>query len=226
MELIPAVDLRQGQVVMAIRGQRDRYLPLKTPLCPDSDPCSVVSALLNLGQFRTLYVADLDAIEREPDNGITISRLGQTFPHLCLWVDRGWPPVKPKLGLIPVVGSESLGPDWRQALAMVQKPWILSLDFNAQGFLGPKDLLQEPKYWPPTVILMTLAKVGSQAGPDWPRLAAFKRQYPHIHWIAAGGVSSPQDLTRLQRLGIGGVLVARALHYGLIRPETDLVSAK
>lgn len=218
MELIPVVDLRYGQTVMAIRGQREYYRPLNTPLCSDSNPLRVISALLELGLFRTLYVADLDAILKTGDNGIIISRIRQTFPHLHLWVDRGWPPIKPTAHLTPVIGSESLGPDWRRALATLKDPWILSLDFSATGFLGREDLLQEPVWWPPWVILMTLAKVGSQSGPDWSRLTAFKQHHPDTCWIAAGGISSSQDLTRLKELGISRALVASALHYGLIRP--------
>lgn len=226
MELIPVVDLRQGQAVMAIRGQREQYRPLATPLCRDSDPLRVVSAILRLGQFRILYIADLDAILEKKDNGIIISRIRRAFPHLHLWVDRGWPPIEPSAGLTPVVGSESLGPDWKHALARIKEPWILSLDFSASGFLGPEDLLEEPARWPPAVILMTLAKVGSQSGPDWPRLTTFKHRYPKTCWIAAGGIRGSQDLTRLKRLGIGLALVASALHYGLIRPENDVMPAK
>ncbi len=219
MELIPVVDLRYGQAVMAICGQRKYYRPLNTPLCSDSHPLRVVSALLELASFRTLYLADLDAILKTGDNGIIISRIHQTFPHLHLWVDRGWPPIKPTTHITPVIGSESLGPDWKRALAALKAPWILSLDFSATGFLGHQDLLKEPAWWPPAVILMTLTKVGSQSGPDWSRLTAFKQRYPDTCWIAAGGISSSQDLIRLKELGIKQALVASALHYGLIRPK-------
>lgn len=218
MELIPVVDLRYGQAVMAIRGQRQHYRPLHTPLCSDSNPLRVVSALLELGPFRTLYVADLDAILKTGDNGIIISRIRNTYPHLHLWVDRGWPPIKPTAHITPVIGSESLGSDWKHTLAALQDPWILSLDFGAKGFLGCEDLLQEPTRWPPMVILMTLDKVGSRSGPDWSRLTAFTQRYPNTCWIAAGGICSSQDLTRLKALSIHRALVASALHYGLIRP--------
>ncbi|MFN3919585.1 MAG: HisA/HisF-related TIM barrel protein [Methylohalobius sp.] len=218
MELVPVIDLKGGQAVMAIRGQREHYRPLATPLCPDSNPVRVVSNFLALAPFSSLYVADLDAILGLADNGIIIERIQKSFPHLHLWLDRGWPPIEPSAHATPVVGSESLGQNWKLKLAMLQGPWILSLDFNENGFLGPETLLEEPTWWPSSVILMTMAKIGSRSGPDWPRLIAFKQRYPKTHWIAAGGICSPYDLTRLKALGISHALVASALHYGLIQP--------
>jgi phosphoribosylformimino-5-aminoimidazole carboxamide ribotide isomerase len=161
----------------------------------------------------------LDAIlGKGKDNGIIIEQIQKAFPQLHFWIDRGWPPSCASARITPVIGSESLGLNWRRQLAELQGPWILSLDFNSQGYLGPKSLLEEPAWWPPQVILMSLAKVGSRSGPDWPLLHAFKQRYPHICWIAAGGVQSPDDLSRLQALGIHRALVATALHYGLIPP--------
>lgn len=218
MELVPVIDLKGGQAVMAIRGQREHYRPLATPLCPGSDPLRVVASFLALAPFSLLYVADLDAILGLADNGIIIGHIQKSFPHLHLWIDRGWPPIEPSARATPVIGSESLGQNWKSKLATLQGPWILSLDFNESGFLGPETLLEEPTWWPSSVILMTMAKIGSQSGPDWLRLTAFKQRYPETRWIAAGGICSPYDLARLKALGINHALVASALHYGLIQP--------
>ena len=35
--LVPVVDLLAGQVVHARRGERSRYQPIQSPLCPGSD---------------------------------------------------------------------------------------------------------------------------------------------------------------------------------------------
>jgi phosphoribosylformimino-5-aminoimidazole carboxamide ribotide isomerase len=217
MKLIPVLDIKAGQAVMAVGGERERYRPLATPLCRDGNVLRAVSSLLELGSFPVMYVADLDAIQGNSDNGIIIERIHQEFPLLHLWIDRGWPPISPSSNITPVIGSESLDQDWKSKLATLRSPWILSLDFNAQGYLGPAGLLKEPSWWPPSVILMSLAKVGTRSGPDWPRLTAFTQSYPNICWIAAGGISSPQDLERLKALGIQHALVATALHYGLIQ---------
>ncbi|MBN2701658.1 MAG: HisA/HisF-related TIM barrel protein [Methylohalobius sp. ZOD2] len=221
MELIPVLDIRGGEVVMARRGQRRHYRPLRTPLCSDSNPLSVVSAFLDLHPFEILYLADLDALLKTGDNGIIISRIRQRFPRLHLWVDRGWPPLRPTPTITPVIGSESLGADWKTAIApRAPYSWILSLDFGTEGLYGPRDLLQEASYWPSSVIVMTLDRVGSRSGPDWRRLEDFRDQHPAKSWIAAGGIRDPLDLARLKSLGIGRTLIASALHDGSIRPET------
>ena len=51
---------------------------------------------------------------------------------------------------------------------------VLSLDFRGDAFQGPQEILAEPALWPQRVIVMTLARVGSGAGPDLERLAAIR----------------------------------------------------
>ena len=64
---------------------------------------------------------------------------------------------------------------------------ILSLDFFADGFRGPPSILARPELWPQRMIVMTLAKVGSAAGPDFARLEEVKARAGTRAVIAAGG---------------------------------------
>ena len=50
----------------------------------------------------------------------------------------------------------------------------LSLDFRGPSFQGPPALLDDTDCWPQTVIAMTLARVGSGAGPDLDRLCSIR----------------------------------------------------
>ena len=76
MELIPVLDLMKGQVVRGERGERARYKPYALPLSPTTpEPETVLTALLKLYPFRTVYVADLDAIERRGSNAMVLRRL-------------------------------------------------------------------------------------------------------------------------------------------------------
>ncbi len=218
MELIPVIDLLHGQAVMAFRGQRKHYRPLNTPLCGSSDPLDVIAAYLSLSSFGTLYIADIDAIENRKDNGIIIASIRRAFPSLTLWVDRGWPPIPQQTNQIPVIGSESLEEDWEQSLSAINVPWILSLDFDANGFRGPKALLDRSDLWPKTVILMSLSRVGGECGPDWHQLGHFMGRHPQRRWIASGGIRDQNDLEKLENMGIAQALVASALHRGGIHP--------
>jgi phosphoribosylformimino-5-aminoimidazole carboxamide ribotide isomerase len=128
-----------------------------------------------------------------------------------------------------VLGSEAvrdpqilchLGPDLQAGRL------ILSLDYRGDGFLGPTELRDHWEDWPARVIAMTLARVGSGAGPDFARLDEVKRHGRGRDIFAAGGVRGGEDLLELARRGIGGVLVASALHERRIgRTEIDAVAA-
>ena len=61
---------------------------------------------------------------------------------------------------------------------------------------------------------MTLARVGSGAGPDLDRLRAIREIAAGRDIYAAGGVRDSADLAVLKRAGISGALVATSLHDG------------
>ena len=89
---------------------------------------------------------------------------------------------------------------------------MLSLDFRGNAFQGPPKILDEPALWPNRVIVMTLARVGSAAGPDLERLAAIRSIAGGREIYAAGGVRDANDLAALKAGGAAGALVATALH--------------
>jgi uncharacterized protein related to proFAR isomerase len=91
---------------------------------------------------------------------------------------------------------------------------VLSLDFRGPTFQGPRALLDDPACWPQKVIAMTLARIGSDAGPDLERLCAIRDAAPGRQVYAAGGVRDAADLVSLKRADIAGALVASSLHEG------------
>ncbi len=223
LKLIPVIDLRHGYAVHARLGQRELYRPVASRLCRAGDPTELLSNLLALFPFDTVYVADLDAILRGGDNLPLLRSLSSRFPQIAFWVDsgisdatglRGW--LKQGLGRA-VLGSESLSDlallDINAACDATQSP-ILSLDFREQRFLGPPALLDRPDSWPENVIVMPLTRVGSQTGPDLQYFSALRQRGTHSRFFAAGGVRDSQDLARLEAAGAAGALLATALHTG------------
>lgn len=229
MQLIPVVDVKGGAVVRAHRGEREAYRPIRTPLSPTAAPRDVVAGLMTLAPFRTLYVADIDAITGTGNNDAAVLELGRAFPGLDLWVDVGERDparfaARATTGLgTSIVGTESLGAADVEA-ALAAEGVILSLDHDAAGPRGPERAHLDARLWPSRVIVMTLARVGSGEGPDMAALeqtrarAAGQGVAPALY--AAGGVRGPQDLEILARAGIAGALVASALHDGRIDAET------
>ena len=87
-----------------------------------------------------------------------------------------------------VLGSESQS-DARMVRDLADDPRVvLSLDFRGAAFAGPPELLAEPDGWPRQVIVMTLARVGSGAGPDVARLSEIRAMATQRSIYAAGGV--------------------------------------
>ena len=86
------------------------------------------------------------------------------------------------------------------------------------GFAARLPFSTSPRLWPQSVIVMTLAKVGSAAGPDFERLAEIKAKAGSRDVIAAGGVRNEADIRALSALGIAAALVATSLHDGTLTP--------
>ena len=220
MEIIPVLDLKGGVVVRARMGERHLYAPIATPLAATSDPLDVARGLLAVHPFATLYVADLDAIEGRGDNSAALRQIKLGCPGLSLWVDNGIADASAAGRWLDAgLGSLVLGSETQADAALVRglaadDRIILSLDFRGDEFQGPSEILDEPSAWPARVIAMTLARVGSGAGPDVERLAATQRIAAGRRIYAAGGVRDAADLAALARAGIAGALVATALHDG------------
>jgi phosphoribosylformimino-5-aminoimidazole carboxamide ribotide isomerase len=221
VEVIPVIDLKDGQVVHAQRGERDSYRPVRSQLCRGSEPVDVVAGLLAVYPFATLYIADLDAIQARGNSTASIRRIRQSFPALRLWVDNGLAdPVACRDWLAQDLSDLVLGSEAQRDRAILhslsdgdaRRHLILSLDYKDDRFLGPPDLLSAPALWPDRIIVMTLSRVGSRGGPDLDLLRHWRNAAPAKKIFAAGGVRGGEDLLALADCGTSGVLVATALH--------------
>ncbi len=234
MKLVPVLDLMQGQVVLAERGERHRYRPIESGLCAGSNALDIACALLELYPFHALYVADIDAIQKNGSNAAVIEKLHRHFPQLELWVDSGIADVAGftawqgrRIGHA-VIGSESFPESALLSAVCSSRDALfplLSLDFKGERFYGEQRLLNDPELWPEHVIVMMLARVGSLQGPDFDQLSELSRRAPHKKLYAAGGIRGTRDLARLARAGAYGALLASALHQGLIS-ASDLAASE
>lgn len=221
MQIIPVIDVRGGVAVRAVAGDRAAYQPLETPLAEGCDPEAVARGYQALYPFQVLYVADLDGIEGRGANTALQTRIAAAWTGAEIWIDDGG--LAPGQGRVRrITASESLLAAGLCQVATdtgaMRAAEILSLDFQGQAFLGPPGLLAVPDIWPRRVIVMTLAAVGRDAGPDIRRVADVVRLAgPAREVYAAGGVRGPQDVRALSEAGAAGVLVASALHSGQIK---------
>jgi phosphoribosylformimino-5-aminoimidazole carboxamide ribotide isomerase len=224
MNIIPVIDIKDGLVVTAKQGQRETYKPISSKLCTSSSIETVVNGFLSIHPFKIIYIADLNAITNTGNNDCVINTIIDKNQHVEFWVDNGKKiqhlSESTDIYYKPVIGSEYQNISSYVPFNEYLKDTILSLDFFPEkGYTGPEQLLNDASLWPQNIIIMTLDRVGKNAGPDIEKLKHFCQKYPDKDFIAAGGVRNELDLISLRKIGIKHVLIASALHSGVINAE-------
>ncbi|MEC5404548.1 HisA/HisF-related TIM barrel protein [Paraburkholderia sp. MPAMCS5] len=90
MQVIPVLDLLDGHVVRAVRGERTAYRPIRSPLAAAGEPLHIARALLAASGARTLYIADLGAILQQCPHVDTLAALRASLPGIEIWLDAGF----------------------------------------------------------------------------------------------------------------------------------------
>jgi HisA/HisF family protein len=240
MWVLPVIDVRHGQVVRAVAGDRASYQPLRSPWAADACPATVLRGIELHFAPHAIYVADLDAIVDQQPRQEVWSDLASTRVPLLL--DAGLfdlPVARQRLDLARqcalhdvswVVGLESLrssSTDQLEELADLLDPSraIFSLDLR-EGQL----LVHPEAKWPMDpvavvdrawqagfrrLIVLDLARVGLERGVCVAELCQKLRcGYPGLELISGGGVRNRADLEKLAACGCDAALVATALHRG------------
>ncbi len=230
LHIIPVIDLLNGTAVHAKRGQRTGYQPVISSLTASSVPLDIVKAFMDIYPFKTLYIADLNRIQKlntaYDRHHKIIEEIANAFPELKLWVDAGINAIKEAKmwgtnQTLPILASESFTDikTYNDIKAYLNTQYTLSLDFFPDGYHGPQTLLRDHAYWPKNVIAMTLSKVGANEGPAIDAIQSIvKRAYQH-NIYAAGGVRNVNDLQLLKNIGARGVLISTALHNKTLTTE-------
>ena len=221
--IIPVIDLQAGQVVRAVRGDRQNYKPVVSALCAGSEPLTVARALLAHTGSPILYAADLDALQGGAAQAAVLRALLQALPGVELWLDAGFADaafasaLRESFGsdaarMRPVFASESLRTREQLAACIADGQAALSLDRRDGMRLDAAGFWDAPELWPGRVIVMTLERVGSDAGPDLATIADVRRKAPRAMVIGAGGIRDARDLESAAVAGADAWLVASALH--------------
>jgi phosphoribosylformimino-5-aminoimidazole carboxamide ribotide isomerase len=224
MRVVGVIDLKDGTAVHAVRGERERYRPVRSVVGgDDGDPISLARGFRSLG-IEEVYVADLDAITGAGENRATIAALAL---EARVMVDAGVSEPEHVRALLDlgarrvIAGTETL----RQPDALPDGV-VLSIDLRDGRLLSPdpqlaglaaldavnrlyREGLRE-------VIVLDLARVGSGAGLDIDLIAELHAAFPDVELLAGGGVRDVADLHALRDAGAAGALVATALHTGVI----------
>ena len=224
--MVGVIDLKAGAAVHAVRGERERYRPV-------GDPLSLARTFRDALGLDELYVADLDAISGAGGNDAVIRALAR---EARVMLDAGVSEPERVRALLDlgvhrvVVGTETLtGPDALDGLLAVHPELVLSVDLRDGRTLSPDSRLAGlpaldavARLHRPglrEVIVLDLARVGSDGGPDVGLIAELHAALPELELLAGGGVRNADDLRALADAGAAGALVATALHRGVIGPR-------
>lgn len=219
MLIIPVIDLSNGIVVHAIRGNRASYQPIESKIFHSSNPESILSGFLQLYPFKVIYIADLDAIQGKKNHSKLINKFAKDYEETEFWVDAGLDYVLAEnsdyigKNIKLILGSENniLFPEYQNIIQ--KKPDILlSLDFNENGLINNPYLLNEKTKWPKKVIVMMLHLVGSSTGIDRSLLEKILKINKNSEIFLAGGIRNLDDIKSLNLENISGCLSATALH--------------
>ena len=228
IELIPAIDIIEGQCVRLTKGDYDQKTVYGNPL-------EMAQEFERIG-FRRLHMVDLDGakskhivndevlnritkatnlivdfgggiktdedIRKAFDNGasmVTVGSIAVTQPELFLsWVEQ--------------YGAERLilGADVRNG----------KISINGWKEDSTEDLLSFLRRYIDAgvrnVLCTEISKDGTLQGPAIELYQRVMKEYPELHLIASGGVSSIEDIKSLDAAGIPAVVFGKAIYEGKI----------
>ena len=229
IELIPAIDIINGQCVRLTKGDYDQKTVYR------DSPAEVAKEFEEMG-FKRLHVVDLDGakskhivnedvlrsittetrltvdfgggiktdedIEKAFEAGaqmVTVGSIAVTQPELFM----GW---LKKYGADRII----LGADVRSG----------KISINGWKEDSTEDLLPFLKKYIDAgvrnVLCTEISKDGTLAGPAIGLYQQVMAAYPQLHLIASGGVSSIEDIKALEKAGIPAVVFGKAIYEGRI----------
>jgi phosphoribosylformimino-5-aminoimidazole carboxamide ribotide isomerase len=227
MDIIPAIDLLGGKVVRLYKGRKDDNKIYS------HDPLKVAQKWYNQGA-KLIHLVDLDAAFGEGDNYRWIKEIADS--GLPIEVGGGLRDLETvehylKIGIKRVViGSKAVddaflskvikrfgrkvavGVDVKNDKVMI-KGWQDSGGYSKQEFI--KYLASKGVSW---IIYTDISRDGTLSGLNYhgiKELADFKG----LNFIASGGVSSLEDIEKINRdfSFIKGVIVGKALYQGRLK---------
>ena len=229
IELIPAIDIINGQCVRLTKGDYNQKKVY------NDNPVEVAKHFEELG-FKRLHVVDLDGAKSKHivNDGV----LKEITKATNLVVDFGGG-IKTKDDIekafeagasIVTVGSvavtnRQLFLDWIEiygAERLILGADVRNGKISINGWKedSSEELLPFLKHYVDkgvkNVLCTEISKDGTLQGPAIDLYKDIMKAYPDMHLIASGGVSSNDDITELNKAGIPAVVFGKAFYEGKI----------
>ena len=213
------LDIYNGVVVHAKRGERDSYEPVKSTIVNSTNPLEIIDSI----QPSEVYVADLNRLQGRGDNLAMIKDISVRTKTMC---DIG---ISSSDDLLEDCGTSTriLGTETAPFELMCNAlPAGVSVSIDIfKGLIlakdphTPRDVLELVRVFNECnisdLIVLDMDRVGTSTGFDAGLLSDIVDISTHPV-LLGGGVSDENDLDALQEIGMSGALVATAIHNGKI----------
>ena len=229
MEIIPAIDLINGQCVRLSAGDFARQTTY------DSDPVAVAQRFADAG-LRRLHLVDLDGARA--GRPVNLALLEAIASRTSLDIDAGGG-IQTDEALAQVLGAGAahatagslavrepetvrrwltrhgaeaifLGADYKGEHILINA-WAEQSALTLAGFIT--DYLAAGAK---TFICTDVSKDGLLQGPALGTYQQLVQQFPHARFVASGGVTTIADLEALAEAGLHGAIIGKALYEGTI----------
>lgn len=238
MDIFPAIDLVGGKCVRLIQGQYHRQITY------EDDPVKQAKLFAEAGA-KWLHIVDLEGAKvGEPINMDAVEAIVSSGVGLKIEIGGG---VRNEEGIRQmldagvervIIGTGAVSEfDW--FVQMVNKfphKLVLGLDargsrvairgWTKEGQCQLWDIAAQVGNLPLAAIIYTdINKDGMMDGPNFERTQAMVDAV-NIPVIAAGGVTELDDVVKLIELGVGGVVIGRALYEGSLDLKEAIKAAR
>lgn len=232
MKIFPAIDILNGSCVRLTKGNYD------TAKVYDENPVEIAHKFRVAGA-EFLHVVDLDAakipaINNRPLIGQLINQSGlkvqagggiRTEADLIQMLEKG--AYRVILGSVAVTQAD-LVKNWIKLYgcekivigADVLNGYIATHGWQSVSKISVMDFLYDFMEAGARIFLCTdISKDGMLGGSAADLYRSILRKFPDISLIASGGVSSLDEIRKLQMIGMESVIVGKAIYEGRILPE-------
>ncbi len=234
MEILPAIDLREGKCVRLLQGDYNQQIDYS------NEPVAVAQQFEQAGA-RWLHLVDLDGAREGQLRNLPVIEAILKQTKLNLEVGGGLRDTATIESLLGagvgrcVIGTQALE-DWPWFEKLVHTPSLkekIALGLDARrGKLAVRGWTEERKEtaiqiaervadWPLGAIIYTdIGRDGMLLGPNMEAVKALA-EYSTVPVIASGGVTDIEDVKRLSKLPLLGVIIGRAIY----EKQLDLAEA-
>ena len=225
------MDLLDGVVVHAKKGEREKYQPIHlfSSIINTSDPVQVIEEIKPV----EVYIADLNRVMNTGSNKDIIKEIRNKNRKTRIMIEygiRGLYDLKEaaeaEIADSIILGTETASMDLIAGASKsdISSDIIVSIDLfkkkvrtnDKKMKIDPLLLIKKLNEYPiRDVILLELDRVGTKRGIDFDFLAHAVEFSKH-DILCGGGVRGYEDISKMEERGVKGALVATAVHDGAI----------